>query len=183
LSYTSDDGRHEGWEAAEFPDGRVSGSMIGGKGVGIRTLEEATGGGGTWPQEVTDGSTAIGWRGVCTCGWAGPLFRRVPAAGQHDLARHQVHADPGLYADAPPDVADAILAEWTAHLPHETLAEVTAAAEDARKAESRLNDAVAAARAASQTWEAIGRAAGMTRQSANERWRATTTQDLLHDRK
>jgi hypothetical protein len=118
---------------------------------------------------------------VCTCGWLGPLFRRVPEPGQHDLARHQVHATPGPGALVPAGVDDAIYGEWKAHLPHETLAVITAAAGDAREAEARLSAAVAAARAAGQTWEAIGRAAGMTRQSANERWRTTTI--TAHDRK
>jgi hypothetical protein len=170
LGYVSEDGRHEGWEAAEFPDGWLS---VGAEPGGVLAVAPASiARGSDTPVNVVDGHTAIGWRGVCTCGWLGPLFRRVPEPGQHDVARHQVHAAPGPGAIVPAELEDAIHAEWKAHLPHETLAGITAAAEDARKADARLDDAVAAARAAGQTWEAIGRAAGMTRQSANERWRA-----------
>jgi hypothetical protein len=169
MGYMSEDGRHEGWDAAEFPDGWLS---VGADPGGVLTVAPASiARGSDTPVNVVDGRTAIGWRGVCTCGWLGPLFRRVPSPGQQDVARHQVHADPGPGAIVPAELEGAIFAEWKAHLPHETLAEVTAAAEDARKAEARLDDAVARARAASQTWEAIGRAAGMTRQSANQRWR------------
>lgn len=39
-----------------------------------------------------------------------------------------------------------------------------------RQAQADLTDAVAAARTARVTWEAIGNAAGMARQSAAERW-------------
>ena len=56
--------------AAEFPDGRFSvGSEVGGVLVRFlgptRAPDAGTG--------VADGRTAIGWRGVCTCGWQGPL--------------------------------------------------------------------------------------------------------------
>jgi len=169
MGYMSEDGRHEGWDSAEFPDGWLS---VGADPDGVLTVAPASiARGSDTAVNVVDGRTAIGWRGVCTCGWLGPLYRRVPSPGQHDVARHQVHADPGPGAVVPAGLEDAIYVEWRDHLPHETLAEVTAAAEDARKAEARLDGAVAAARGAGQTWEAIGRAAGMTRQSANQRWR------------
>jgi hypothetical protein len=171
MSYITDDGKHEGWDAAEFPDGRVSTSLSA-EGVHVQTPQDAIGYfGGKYPADVVDGRTAIGWRGMCTCGWLGPLWRRVPTPGQHDLARRQVHHDPGNWGTAPPEVEDAIHTEWKAHLPHPTLADVAAAAEDARKAEARLGEAVNRARAAGQTWEAIGNAAGITKESASERWR------------
>lgn len=59
--------------------------------------------------------------------------------------------------------------------------EITAALRDAlrstsravdrvRASEERLDDAVAAARAAGATWMQIGSATGMSRQAAHERW-------------
>ena len=51
--------------------------------------------------------------------------------------------------------------EWKAHLPSPALVEVKAAAAAARKADDALDGA---------TWEAIGDAAGMTRQAAHGRW-------------
>jgi len=170
VTWNSKDGQHEGSASAEFPDGRISvGSTA--EGVLVQTLAGAYSSATPWAPEVVDGHTAIGWRGTCSCGWTAPLWRRVPSVADADLARRLVHADPGLYGDVPMDVEECIRGEWEAHLPHETLAEVSAAAEAARQANGRLNDAVASARAARQTWAAIGDAAGMTKQSANERWR------------
>lgn len=39
-----------------------------------------------------------------------------------------------------------------------------------RASESRLDEAVAAARAAGATWQQIGQSTGMSRQAAHERW-------------
>lgn len=47
---------------------------------------------------------------------------------------------------------------------------VAAAMDQVRERQRRLDDAVAVARAAGATWGEIGAAAGMTRQSAHERW-------------
>ncbi len=56
-----------------------------------------------------------------------------------------------------PDARDAV----------DALAQVVA---ELREQQRRLDDAVAAARAAGATWGLIGEAAGMTRQAAHERW-------------
>ena len=50
-------------------------------------------------------------------------------------------------------------------------AEIRAAADARREADARLDVAVARARRLGRSWADIGAAAGMTRQSANERWR------------
>ncbi|MGW4125786.1 hypothetical protein [Nocardia sp. NPDC004711] len=50
-----------------------------------------------------------------------------------------------------------------------TQPQLTAAAE-VTDAQARLTEAVQQARRQAASWEAIGRAAGMTRQSAHERW-------------
>jgi len=66
---------------------------------------------------------------------------------------------------------DLMLREWEAHIaPLRGTADVRHAAAEVAEAEARLTAAVAAARKQGATWEAIGRAAGMTRQSAHERW-------------
>lgn len=50
------------------------------------------------------------------------------------------------------------------------LKEAAKAVERVRASESRLDETVAAARAAGATWMQIGEATGMSRQSAHERW-------------
>jgi hypothetical protein len=47
---------------------------------------------------------------------------------------------------------------------------VEAAARDDAQAGRRLDKTVAAAKAAGATWADVGRAAGITRQAAHERW-------------
>jgi hypothetical protein len=179
MSYQTDDGKHEGWDAAEFPGGRFSvGSSA--AGVLVRYLgpdQLAAWGAGRYDPdgepEAVDGRTAIGWRGVCTCGWRGPLWLRVTDPAAHDLAaRRAFDVDPVLarLGDAPGPVEDAIHKEWLAHLPPPALDDVRAAAEDVRKAQAALDDAVARARDIACSWADIGDAAGITRQSAHERW-------------
>jgi hypothetical protein len=164
MSYQSDDGQHEGWEAAVFSGGRFS---VGAEHEGVRVTraigDEA---------ELIDGRTAIGWRGVCTCGWRGPLWERVTDPLEHDLAARKVFdPDPSEWADIPAGfLEDTIHHEWLRHLPPASLAEVRAAAEDVHKADYRLDEAVARARADGCSWADVGDAAGITRQSAHERW-------------
>lgn len=88
----------EGWSVAEFPDGRV-GSGAGPDGVSVLPLQDEV---SEAPGAVsgTAGRTSIGWSWVCTCGQSGSLWRRVPAAGAADPARHLVHwASPDDQAD------------------------------------------------------------------------------------
>jgi hypothetical protein len=173
MSYQSDDGQHEGWAAAEFPDGRFSvgsGTPEPGKsGALVRFLDPARDSG---EPELLDGRTAIGWRGVCECGWRGPLWGRVADPAQHAPAGRRVF-DPGpsVYGDVPSEaIEDAIYREWLGHLPSTSLTDVRDAAEDAHKAEARLTEAVQRARADGCSWADIGEAVGIARQSAHERW-------------
>ncbi|MFE3052974.1 hypothetical protein [Nocardia sp. NPDC059239] len=48
--------------------------------------------------------------------------------------------------------------------------QITLAVAELDKAQRRVNDTVRAARADGASWEVIGRAAGISRQSAHERW-------------
>ncbi|MBT2586464.1 hypothetical protein [Arthrobacter sp. ISL-95] len=64
----------------------------------------------------------------------------------------------------------AIHEEWHAHIaPSEAILGVEAAKER-RQAGHRLDRTVAAAKAAGASWTDIGRAAGISRQAAHERW-------------
>lgn len=172
MGWITDDGDHEGWAAAEFPDGRVSTGASSAAGVLIRTPEDAISMASIASAETADGRTAIGWRGMCTCGWRGPLWRRVPTEDAAALARRLVYwAEPDIWAEPPGALPEAIRDEWNAHLPSPALVGVKAAAAAARQADGDLDEAVRRARLDGATWAAIGDAAGMTRQSANERWK------------
>ena len=87
MSWQTDDGLHEGWDAAEFPDGRFSvGSGDGG--ALVRFLEpraDVFDDG----RQVVDGRTAIGWRGLCECGWRGPLWRKVTGPARRTPGPHE----------------------------------------------------------------------------------------------
>jgi hypothetical protein len=168
MGWVTDDGQHEGRDAAVFPDGRFSvGSGSGG--VLVRYLDRAR---DTGDPDLVDGTTVVGWRGVCECGWRGPLWERVTDPMEHQPrgARKLYVPDPGRYADTPGGIDDEIYFEWRGHLPPRALADVREAAEDVRKAQARLDDAVQRARGDGISWADIGDAAGMTRQSAHERW-------------
>ena len=98
----------------------------------------------------------------------------MPSASLEDLARRRVYApDTDVHADERPEVAEAARAVWRRqHLdPIDVDDEIQAAVEARRDADVRLDAAVAKARLLGRSWADIGAAAGMTRQSANERWR------------
>jgi hypothetical protein len=186
MGWQTDDGKHEGWPAAELPDGRLSvGSGTDLDGAAYMMVRYLRADLDTDPEPGhADGRTAIGWRGVCECGWRGPLWQRVtePPPGSDALldgldggrvnwAKRMVF-DPALtpHGDVVSSVEDSIYQEWRGHLEPRALAEVRAAAESVRKTDYQLADAVARARADGRSWADIGAAAGITRQSANERW-------------
>ncbi|MEU8347859.1 hypothetical protein AB0C74_39695 [Spirillospora sp. NPDC048832] len=181
MSWQTDDGAHEGWAPAVWADGWISvGSGVGGAlvlpvGPDGRTVHDG-------PDTFRDGWTADGWRGHCTCGWRGQMWERVSDPAEHDVTARRIYdGDPVLidgkpvdvqrWGTAPAEVEEAVYAEWDAHVrPLGALDVVRAEANAVAEAQIRLADAVQAARAEGSSWAEIGRAAGMTRQSAHERW-------------
>jgi hypothetical protein len=158
MSWQNEDGTHEGWDAAVFPGGQVSVGWAAGKGVMVRV----PGPDGKLSYEgepgiIADASTATGWQARCECGWAGPLHPAAPGQAT-------------TYADPPGELGETIWQDWKAHLPSPALAEISALTAQIAELTGRLAVKVAQARAAGETWAAIGDAAGMTRQSAHERW-------------
>ena len=151
---TEDAEGHEGWAPAVWPDGAVSVGWTAGQ-VLVRPV--GPDGRTAHPEQTRDGAGAIGWRGMCECGWHGPLH---PAASAPDR-----HADP-------PETTEAqIRAEWLAHIGQaQTLEQIRAEAWAVSAAQARLTEAVRAARTAGHSWTEIGQAAGITRQAAHERW-------------
>lgn len=171
MSYQTDDGEHEGWEAAEFRGGWFS---VGSNGAGAMVRRFGPGplrGQHRGARETIDGREALGWRGLCECGWRGPLWERVQVPAEHDPASHKVYdPDPSPYGDAPAEVEDAIHREWTAHLEPETLISVRSMAQAVNDAQAQLTEAVREARRDGRSWADIGGAVGISRQSAHERW-------------
>lgn len=110
--------------------------------------------------------------------WTDPVqWTRVPSVSLEDLARHQVFApDTDLDVNVRPEVAAAAQAVWRReHLdPINVDDEIRAAVNARRDADALLDAAVAKARQLGRSWADIGAATGMTRQSANERWKDRT---------
>ncbi|MDN5920815.1 MAG: hypothetical protein L0I76_37890 [Pseudonocardia sp.] len=104
-----------------------------------------------------------GWRAACECGWRGEQF----------YPRAEWPTDLGVAPAAVDgfDEGGGCFAEWEAHLagavPELAVHDLTRAI---ARAQERLPEAVGRARAAGASWTRIGAAAGMTRQSAHERW-------------
>lgn len=126
-----------------------------------------------------------GWRVQCECGWRGTTWQRDEATND-DPTEEQLDADHMLLPDGR-TLEDVGHEEWKRHVqPLATAESVRSAAAAVRDAEAALDDAVAAARAGDPpaTWEQIGRAVGISRQSAHERWArnpspSAATQQLL----
>ena len=162
---------HEGWAASVAPDGRLTGSSTGHgmllDGItGRYELSTANPG-----YEVVPHREITGWRGQCECGWQGEFWQRVTKPEEADLNQRTAYVPREKSGHAPEPVDDAIGDEWLAHIaPLGSVAGVKAAMRDYAQAGRRLDKTVAAARAAGATWADIGRAAGITRQSAHERW-------------
>lgn len=184
-----DDTYHEAFLAPAFEDGT--------RGIGVSTGKTSQAGqiiiGIEYVGErgaITDelyatrpAATAIGWRIECHCTlgpgqrpatWLSDLLPRVPSTALEDLEIGRFYAtdeDVEHLGDLE-KYEDAARAIWRRHHinPADSLASITAARRKVTEAEQVLDLAVARARATGQTWEAIGRAAGITRQSAHARW-------------
>lgn len=172
---------HEAALVPFFEDGAVSHGSTMVDGVGYEVVEI-----GRRPDDDRRRPSAeiVGWLLSCDCRrwdssevstWTDPVrWARVPSASLEDLARHRVFApDTDVHADERPEVAEAARAVWQRdHLdPIDVDDEIRAAADARRNADAQLDAAVAKARRLGRSWADIGTAAGMTRQSANERWR------------
>ncbi|WP_072713667.1 hypothetical protein [Rhodococcus rhodnii] len=156
MGWMTERGDHAGWAAAVTPDGR--GSV--GSTQGHMLLPDG--------EQIAD-NLVVGWRAQCECGWVGPLWTRATDSRATDVREHQVFDTEG--GDPTVEVEDLIHAEWKVHVaPLESLSAVATAAADARQSRSRLDGVVAEARALGASWADIGRAAGISRQSAHERW-------------
>lgn len=189
MSWNDETGQHEGYVLPEFADGaRGTGSSGGGVPdnqviVDVEYVGE--------PGNITEtryltrpAAEAIGWRVVCDCRlgrqsdvtntWSSELVVRVPSSALEDEAAGRIYATDEDVIDAG-DTHDRMFWRiWAEQhvAPLEGLAAIARASTAVASAEVELNMAVEAARANGASWEAIGRAAGMTRQAAHGRWSA-----------
>lgn len=98
MSWSNEDGLHEGYAASITMDGReaVSSSLAG---MHMDTSDT----------EVVPYDQLLGWEAHCECGWMGPMYRRV-GADEQDAEEHRLLDS--LYGTA----SDAIHAAWLAHV-------------------------------------------------------------------
>lgn len=185
MGWTTDDGLHEGYLVPQFVDGQRA---LGTTGGGIPDDQVASGpeaqaADGTWSYPTRPAGEVTGWVVCCDCRvhnsfryttWVGPVFTRVPSKALEDPKALRLYAtdeDVVLVSDRE-DVHEVAYDLWRSEhaFGADALGEVEAAARAAASAKERLDSAVAIARASGETWEAIGRAAGMAKQSAQGRW-------------
>jgi hypothetical protein len=109
------------------------------------------------PNYVIDGDI-VAWGVACTCGWGGTQLRRTR------------DADASL-RDPPLDIAEQLHDEWLIHLWPMAIAEqIREATVAITQLHQRRAQLASLARSYGLSWSDIGDVAGMTRQSAQERW-------------
>lgn len=153
------DSEHEGWAAPALSDGRLSGgSTLGAVLVGDEQVPE---------------SQVVAFQAACVCGWRGVSWLRVSDPSSTNLRLRRVHTATGFNDDLPDSVEAMMRDEWLAHVrPVAVVGPVAVASLEYDQAGQRLTEAVVLARDAGASWADIGRAAGVSRQSAHERWAA-----------
>ncbi|MFE3281243.1 hypothetical protein [Nocardia sp. NPDC059239] len=173
MSRQTDDGKHEGFVTAWFPDGMLGTGFTGNTVFARmpctdgRKLHDYDRG-----EEVErPDSEVAGWQPVCECGWRGSLWRRVATEAEQDLTVYRAYSRDSLSDD----FDEMLMVEWEQHIaPATAVHEVALITAEIRDAEQRRVEAVTRARAAGASWEAIAQAANITRQSAHERWSKIT---------
>lgn len=173
--------QHEGYVVPIFADGAEGSGTSSGRGYLV----------GDYPMRDEDGDwrpadQVTGWRAACDCGWRGVDWTRVhsPAAagapawsGPEDgcvadrASRVIYMGRTAPWADLDDDAENAVIDQWRAHIrPWKDLEDVSDLAERYAETGRELDAAVASARSGGATWADVGRAVGITRQSARERW-------------
>lgn len=185
MGWTTEDGLHEGYLVPQFVDGQRAVGVTGG-GIPddqVASGPEAQAADGSWSYPTRPAGEVTGWVVCCDCRihdsfryttWVGPVFTRVPSKALEDPKALRVYAtdEDVVFVSDREDVHEVAYDLWRSEhaFGADALGEVEAAARAAASAKERLDSAVAIARASGETWEAIGRAAGMAKQSAQGRW-------------
>lgn len=158
---------HEGWVANVLDDGRATGATTGG-GVIPRAVTSADREAGyeirrfasTGQEEVVvPWERVTTWQVRCECGWTG---RTQPAYITHESGSR----------DCPEDLEDEyFVPQWREHIaPFTALGDLEQLVHELRSFEERTAAAVMTARRHGASWSQVGRAAGLTRQGAQQRW-------------
>lgn len=177
MSWITDDGVHEGWVARILDDGResVGGTARRRDDGSLEFLELVWNDGDPKQEEKVPSDRVRRWVPQCTCGWRGTIWERVTEPGQASDAARRGWRPLGDIGDAPEHVEETAHAEWRRHLaPQQAVAAITAAAAAVAEHQRQLTAAVHEARRCGVSWERIGAAAGISRQSAHERWGASS---------
>lgn len=159
---------HEGFAACVFADGKTGGSYMGNKVAASYAPDGTFLDLDDWRSE----DQVVGYVAQCECGWKGQPWTRIAEGGvqwPNELS-HTIYSEDVFLNE---DAEDLVMREWHAHVRAPMrLEDVADAAAKAAEAAKELDEAVAEARAAGATWADVGRAVGITRQSARERWAA-----------
>jgi hypothetical protein len=158
---------HEGWVANVLTDGRVASGSTGG-GVIVHELTDddviAEREIRRYPDSdhldiVIPWDQVATWRVTCQCGWTGDERPAITDATY-------------THRDCPEEIEDRIFVpEWDAHVaPFVALYDLDALTDQLRDIERRIIDTVQLARAGGASWAEVGRAAGLSRQGAQQRW-------------
>jgi hypothetical protein len=173
MAWLSDDGAHEGFLGVVFADDRVVGGGYSRDGIRVET-ENGT--------ELRPYADVIGWQVTCyhsvpgdpSVLWRGEEWARVASPDDEDVSGGRLFAtdqDVSDLADIRSDVEMLAKADWWRHVaPGNALHALRLAAEAAAEADRALDQAVKEARQVGASWAQIGRATGMARQSAHQRW-------------
>lgn len=175
MGWIDENNDHEGYITPIFRDG-ASGHGVSNKGVNV-------GGPTTETEDWRAAADIVGWEVRCTCyqdaaHWHHTTtvlarWTRVSSPEDQDRAAGRLYAedDDAEFMSEREDVERLALALWDAHRePLDALRAIGAAASAHAKTRAQLDAAVLAGRAAEVSWADIGRAVGITRQSARERW-------------
>lgn len=201
ISWTDETQRHEGYIKMVFADGRLGGGTYSAAGFsvdgaeGLAQLDELGN-----PGENRPAAAIIGWRLACAHvpahvrddnlgryfgppeTWLSPVaWTRVYTANEQDLDRRRIYApldeEGSVFVEEREDeLYDLLRAEWREHIaPEDHARSIRTAATAIIDTQQQLDLEVAGARTAGLSWAEIGRAAGITRQAARERWGVDTT--------
>lgn len=187
MGWIDDTGRHELYIACVFPDG-MSGGTYSSRGIEVDTTAD----GQHLPiddprRDWRPDSEVSGWQVCCDCYTSEALspsttvlatWQRVHPPEAEDPAHGRFHAadDDAAGLSDREDAADLALALWQTHrAPGLARQAVADAAQAARLADRQLDQAVLAGRAAGLYWADIGRAVGITRDGARQRWGSPPT--------
>jgi len=189
MGWTSEDGQHELWIAAEFQDG-TRGIGVSGAGiprdhiaVGEEHVRDGHGAVVEWRYVTRPAADVVGWRLVCDHGlgaepWIGPLLQRVRKPEEHSPASRRFYSEDLDVDDGPfaSDDEERVYALRWWHAEHlDSAVDLTALTDTMyalRRLEAAAQVAVDELRGRGVSWEAIGQAAGYSRQGAQQRWGA-----------